>query len=160
MNNSYSSVLFLKISQFFLLFDAVVDAFDRPKEPKLPKTTEEKSNGHRVIVVLTKAALETVKTKKGYELLNADEHKGILQKHGKDPSEYRPDIVHQVYSRLFDFCWMMGVDMDSIVVWRNLLWRMIGSIKFQALLTLLDSPLNKAGLLQVYVHTNNVRANL
>lgn len=96
----------------------MVDAFDRPKEPKLPKTAAEKSSGRRVIVVLTKAALETVKTKRGFELLNADEHKGILTKHNKEPSEYRPDIVHQ------------------------------------ALLTLLDSPLNKAGLLQVYVETS------
>lgn len=45
---------------------------------------------------LFQAALETVKTKRGFELLNADEHKGILTKHKKEPSEYRPDIVHQV----------------------------------------------------------------
>jgi hypothetical protein len=75
----------------------MVDAFERPKEPKLPKTAEEKTSSRRVIVVLTKAALETVKTKRGFELLNADEHKGILTKHKKDPSEYRPDIVHQVF---------------------------------------------------------------
>lgn len=71
----------------------------------------------KVIVVLVKASLETVKTKKGYELISADSHKHILQKLSKNPSEYRPDILHQ------------------------------------CLLTLLDSPLNKAGLLEVYIQT-------
>lgn len=74
----------------------------------------------KVIVVLVKASLETVKTKKGYELISADSHKHILQKLKKNPSEYRPDILHQ------------------------------------CLLTLLDSPLNKAGLLQVFVQTEKV----
>lgn len=74
----------------------------------------------KVVVVLEKCSLETVKTKKGFELLHADEHKFLLLKHKKDPSEYRADIVHQV------------------------------------LMTLLDSPLNKAGHLQVYIHTRNV----
>ena len=74
----------------------VADAFERPTEPKLPRTAEEKAHGKRVIVVLEKASLETVKTKKGFELLNADEHKGVLKKHNKDASTYRPDIVHQV----------------------------------------------------------------
>ena len=50
----------------------MVDVFERPKEPKLRKTAEEKATGRRVIVVLTKAALETVKTKRGFELLNAE----------------------------------------------------------------------------------------
>jgi rRNA small subunit pseudouridine methyltransferase Nep1 len=71
----------------------------------------------KVIVVLVKASLETVKTTKGYELVSADSHKHVLQKLKKDPSEYRPDILHQ------------------------------------CLLTLLDSPLNKAGHLQVYIQT-------
>eukprot|EP00808_Paulinella_micropora_P019210 g34403.t1 len=72
----------------------------------------------RVIVVLEKAGLETVKTKKGYELVSADTHASILKKYKKTASQYRPDIVHQ------------------------------------CLLTLLDSPLNKAGHLQVYIHTD------
>ncbi len=72
-----------------------------------------------VIVVLEKAGLEIVKSKKGYELLNAEDHKAILGKFKRNPSECRPDIVHQV------------------------------------LLALLDSPLNKAGKLKVYIHTTN-----
>ena len=71
-----------------------------------------------VIIVLLKAGLETVKTKKGYELITADTHASLLSKLGKDPSQFRPDIVHQ------------------------------------CLLTLLDSPLNKSGLLQVYIQTD------
>jgi rRNA small subunit pseudouridine methyltransferase Nep1 len=78
------------------------------------------ASARKLIIVLEQAALETVKTKRGFELLNADEHKGILAKNKRDPSKYRPDIVHQL------------------------------------LLTLLDSPLNKAGMLQIYIHTWNV----
>ena len=53
-----------------------------------------------------------------FELLNCDDHKKELSKHGRDISSARPDISHQ--------CLMM----------------------------LLDSPLNRAGLLQVYIHTS------
>jgi len=70
-------------------------------------------------VVLELASLETAKTKRGYQLLNAEEHSGLLLKHHKEASMYRPDILHQ------------------------------------ALMTLLDSPLNKAGLLKVFIHTQN-----
>ncbi|KAG4104178.1 Alpha/beta knot methyltransferase [Neocallimastix lanati (nom. inval.)] len=75
----------------------------------------------RLIVILEGATLETVKigkSKEGrYNLLNCDDHQGILKKNKKEISDYRPDITHQ------------------------------------CLMTLLDSPLNKAGRLQVYVHT-------
>ena len=72
----------------------------------------------KVTVLLDLASLEIVKTRKGeFQLLNSDDHRGILKKHGRDLNEPRPDILHQ------------------------------------ELMTLLDSPLNKAGLLQVYVHT-------
>lgn len=67
----------------------------------------------RLIVVLECAHLETVKSGKGFGLLNVDEHVGILRKLNKDFSQARPDITHQ------------------------------------CLLMLLDSPLNRAGLLQV-----------
>ncbi|KAG5189146.1 Alpha/beta knot methyltransferase [Tribonema minus] len=86
---------------------------------QLPKTLEEKCEGRRVVVVLWRASLETVKTRRGeFQLLNCDDHKSLItKKSGKDPADLRPDIVHQ------------------------------------ELLALLDSPLNKAGRLQVYVHT-------
>ena len=31
-----------------------------------------------------------------YQLLNVDDHASFLRRHGKDPSQYRPDICHQV----------------------------------------------------------------
>ena len=71
-----------------------------------------------VIVILDLASLETVKTKKGdFQLLNCDDHVGLMRKHNKNPQQYRPDIVHQ------------------------------------ELMAVLDSPLNKAGKMQLYMHT-------
>lgn len=90
---------------------------EAPKEPKLPSGLAEKHTARRLIIVLEQASLETVKTKKGYELLNCDDHQGLHRKAGRDPAESRPDITHQL------------------------------------LLALLDSPLNKAGLLQIYIQT-------
>lgn len=86
--------------------------------PKLPKTEADKANSDRLIVVLDRACLETVKVGKGYELLNCDDHAHILKKHKREAAECRPDISHQM------------------------------------LLTLLDSPLNKAGKLQVILCLN------
>ena len=89
--------------------------------PKLPKNKMEKELARRVIVVLDAATLEIVKVGKGkdskYHLLNSDDHQGVLRKHSRSISDYRPDITHQ------------------------------------CLLALLDSPLNKAGCLQVYIRT-------
>ena len=90
---------------------------DAAGDIRLSKNVLEKSNARRIVVVLQQASLETVKTKKGYELLNCDDHIGLHKKAGRNPAESRPDITHQL------------------------------------LLALLDSPLNKAGLLQVYVET-------
>jgi hypothetical protein len=33
-------------------------------------------------------------TKKGFELMNKDDHYWILKKKRKNPEDYRPDIVH------------------------------------------------------------------
>ncbi|RUS22298.1 Alpha/beta knot methyltransferase [Endogone sp. FLAS-F59071] len=92
-----------------------------PHAPKVPKTLIEKEKARRLIIVLENACLETYKVGKNkearYQLLNCDDHQGILKKLGKEITDARPDITHQ------------------------------------CLLTLLDSPLNKAGLLQVYIHT-------
>jgi len=72
----------------------------------------------RLIVVLEAATLETVVTRKGYELLNCDDHQNYMRKKGRDFAVMRPDITHQ------------------------------------CLLSLMDSPLNKSGLLQVYIRTS------
>ncbi|KAJ2779180.1 18S rRNA pseudouridine methyltransferase [Coemansia javaensis] len=94
-----------------------------PIAPKVPKTAQELNETSRLIVVLESASLETYKVGKSkdakYQLLNCDDHQGILARMGRDIAESRPDITHQ------------------------------------CLLTLLDSPLNKTGRLQVYIHTTN-----
>ncbi|XP_030528716.1 ribosomal RNA small subunit methyltransferase NEP1-like [Rhodamnia argentea] len=71
-----------------------------------------------VTFVLEKASLEVAKVGKTYQILNSDDHANFLKRNGRNPADYRPDIVHQ------------------------------------ALLAILDSPLNKAGKVRaVYVRT-------
>jgi hypothetical protein len=77
----------------------------------------------KVVIVLTRAYLETAKTRKGYELLNCDDHRHLCKKNKLDAATYRPDITHQV------------------------------------LLALLDSPLNKAGCIQVQPSATLLLAN-
>lgn len=60
----------------------------------------------RLIVVLSNASLETYRAAYGasrgpgrdekYSLLNSDEHIGVMRKMGRDISDARPDITHQV----------------------------------------------------------------
>jgi rRNA small subunit pseudouridine methyltransferase Nep1 len=100
--------------------DAITSTLSLLKDSrKLGKNTpaHAKRDAKRLIVVLENANLETVKVGQQYELLNCDRHKQQIMKFKKDPSECRPDILHQ------------------------------------CLLMLFDSPLNRANLLQVYVHT-------
>ncbi|KZM23384.1 rRNA small subunit pseudouridine methyltransferase Nep1 [Ascochyta rabiei] len=104
--------------------------------PELPKLVAEQhapiptndQDSQRLIVVLCNATLETYKASHGsgrgpggredkYNLLNSDDHIGVMRKMGRDISEARPDITHQ------------------------------------CLLTLLDSPINKSGKLQIYIQT-------
>jgi len=59
-------------------------------------TTQTHTSSDRLIVVLDRACLETVKVGKGYELLNCDDHAHILKKHKREAAECRPDISHQV----------------------------------------------------------------
>lgn len=61
------------------------------------------SGAKEVIVILDLASLETVKTKKGdFQLLNCDDHIGLMKKHNKDPQDYRPDIIHQELMAVLD----------------------------------------------------------
>lgn len=71
-------------------------------EEAVPVKTEDKDT-KRLIVVLAQACLETHKvTASGpnggekYVLLNSDDHIGVLKKMGRDISDARPDILHQV----------------------------------------------------------------
>src|SRR6266480_350792 len=69
----------------------------------IPSTDKQ---SQRLIVVLSNASLETFRAAHGpvrgpgreekYSLLNSDEHIGIMRKMGRDISEARPDIAHQV----------------------------------------------------------------
>jgi len=77
------------------------------------------SNARKLIIVLENCSLECGKVGKKYEILNGSSHNSILRKMKRDPSDYRPDILHQ------------------------------------SLLMLLDSPLNRAGLLLIYFHTRD-----
>ncbi|RUS79770.1 hypothetical protein EGW08_012486 [Elysia chlorotica] len=87
------------------------------KKAKVIKSVLKDSDEKRLIVILDKASLETVKMGQKYELLSCDRHSNLGKKIKKDVSTCRPDITHQ------------------------------------CLLMLMDSPLNRAGLLQVYVKT-------
>jgi rRNA small subunit pseudouridine methyltransferase Nep1 len=69
-------------------------------EQAVPITPEDKDS-KRLIVVLAQACLETHKVSTGgggekYVLLNSDDHIGVLKKMGRDISDARPDILHQV----------------------------------------------------------------
>ena len=56
-----------------------------------------RNSNRKVIIILDRAQLETVKTKKGeFQLLNCDDHLNLMKKNNKDPQLYRPDILHQV----------------------------------------------------------------
>ncbi|KAI1285682.1 Ribosomal RNA small subunit methyltransferase NEP1 [Halotydeus destructor] len=89
------------------------------KVPHVKLSKGPRNSSKRLIVVLEKANLEIVKAGNKFELLNCDDHLGLIRKYKKDPAFCRPDITHQ------------------------------------CLLMLFDSPLNRAGLLQVYIHTKN-----
>lgn len=131
--------------------DKIESSNPRPKVdnpsllPVQAKPVGSRSQDRRLIVVLAQACLEAYRVSGGghgrngggeakYALLNCDDHQGILAKTGRDIADARPDITHQVRKTFF-----------SCRDFERTVW--------QCLLTLLDSPLNKAGLLQVYIHT-------
>ena len=68
-------------------------------EQAVPISAEDKDS-KRLIVVLAQACLETHKVSANggekYVLLNSDDHIGVLKKMGRDISDARPDILHQV----------------------------------------------------------------
>ena len=109
---------------------------DQIFRPKLFKSA--RNDAKRLIVILEKSNLEIVKTHKdNFELLNCDQHMSQIRKYKKDPAFCRPDITHQV--------WWLYLSYIS-----NLNYFLF----VKCLLMLFDSPLNRAGLLQVYIHTD------
>lgn len=71
----------------------------------MPISSSDKDS-RRLIVVLSNASLETYRAahsggkpggkEEKYSLLNSDEHIGVMRKMGRDISDARPDITHQV----------------------------------------------------------------
>lgn len=103
-----------------------------PTVPKLPKTNAEKESTPRLIVVLEQACLETYKVSSG----SATHTRGNKEA-GEKYALLNCDDHQKVLAK-------MGRDISEARP----------DITHQCLLTLLDSPLNKAGLLQVYIHTS------
>lgn len=109
-----------------------------PVAPKPPRTPLEKDNTRRLIVVLEQACLETYKHSASSSSTGGrDGGREGAKKGGEDKYSLLNCDDHQgVLAK-------MGRDIAHARP----------DITHQCLLTLLDSPLNKAGKLQVYIHT-------
>merc|ERR1712168_1412613 len=66
------------------------------------KEFQDKNTGQRLIVVLERANMESIKNGREYQLLNCDDHIGYMKKYNKDPKNCRPDILHQCLLMLQD----------------------------------------------------------
>lgn len=113
-----------------------VDSSLVPQVPKVPKTEAEKENTPRLIVVLEQACLETYKVSTG----SASRGPSGGARGNKDGGDKYALLNCDDHQRVLA---KMGRDIAEARP----------DITHQCLLTLLDSPLNKAGLLQVYIHT-------
>ncbi|WVQ69422.1 uncharacterized protein L199_007639 [Kwoniella botswanensis] len=100
-----------------------------PKQATVPKTLEAKENTRRLIVVLSQACLEAYRVSSGSGGKNSS---GKEAKYALLNCDDHQGILAKT-----------GRDIADARP----------DITHQCLLTLLDSPLNKAGLLQVYIHT-------
>ena len=85
--------------------------------------------------------------------MNSDDHAYFLKKNNRNPSEYRPDIVHQV-SELHNYGLTLCFNNCSRVFYFFEPYMTLRPCCRQALLMILDSQLNKSGMVQaVYVKT-------
>ncbi|WVQ98209.1 hypothetical protein IAU59_005331 [Kwoniella sp. CBS 9459] len=100
-----------------------------PKQATVPKSNEEKESTRRLIVVLSQACLEAYRVSSGSGGKNSS---GKEAKYALLNCDDHQGILAKT-----------GRDIADARP----------DITHQCLLTLLDSPLNKAGLLQVYIHT-------
>ncbi|PWY98671.1 Nep1-domain-containing protein [Testicularia cyperi] len=114
-----------------------VDSSLVPQVPKVPKTATEKENSPRLIVVLEQACLETYKVSSGSVSRAGG---GSNARNNKDGGDKYALLNCDDHQRVLA---KMGRDIAEARP----------DITHQCLLTLLDSPLNKAGMLQVYIHT-------
>ncbi|KAF9518397.1 hypothetical protein BS47DRAFT_1371035 [Hydnum rufescens UP504] len=101
-----------------------------PVQATVPKTPAQKESTRRLIVVLEQACLEAYKVSSG-----------SASRGGKDGKDAKYALLN-----CDDHQGILAKSGRDIADARP-------DITHQCLLTLLDSPLNKAGLLQVYVHT-------
>lgn len=108
---------------------AAVGADMVPQQASVPRGTEAKENTRRLIVVLSQACLEAYRVSSGSSGKNAV---GKEAKYALLNCDDHQGILAKT-----------GRDIADARP----------DITHQCLLTLLDSPLNKAGLLQVYIHT-------
>ncbi|KAG9142214.1 hypothetical protein Leryth_007650 [Lithospermum erythrorhizon] len=77
--------------------DAGLDEF-----PGIPLPPSDGGKKPGVIFILENASLEVAKVGKNYELLNSDKHAHFLQRHNRNPADYRPDIAHQAILMILD----------------------------------------------------------
>ncbi|SPO31448.1 related to EMG1 - Protein required for ribosome biogenesis [Ustilago trichophora] len=117
-----------------------VDSSLVPQVPKVPKTAAEKENTPRLIVVLEQACLETYKVSTGSASRGGGPSGGGGGRNNKDGGDKYALLNCDDHQRVLA---KMGRDIAEARP----------DITHQCLLTLLDSPLNKAGMLQVYIHT-------
>lgn len=106
-----------------------------PQAPRIPKTAAEKETSRRLYVVLSQACLETYQ-------INSGGSSGAARRDGRfDSGEARYTLLN-----CDDHQGILSKMQREVATARP-------DITHQCLLTLLDSPLNKAGLLQVYIQT-------
>ncbi|KXS22213.1 Nep1-domain-containing protein [Gonapodya prolifera JEL478] len=108
--------------------------------PKVPKTSAEAAKSRRLIVVLCGATLEVVRMGSG------SSSKGGSKFQKKPGAPPKGDNARYTLLNCDDHQNILRKTGRDIADFRP-------DIAHQCLLTLLDSPLNKAGLLQVFVHT-------
>ncbi|XP_010666601.2 uncharacterized protein LOC104883743 isoform X2 [Beta vulgaris subsp. vulgaris] len=51
-----------------------------------------------------------------YQILNSEDHANILRKHNKNPSDYRPDIIHQALLMILDIPLNKAVKIQVVYV--------------------------------------------
>ncbi|XP_048493820.1 uncharacterized protein LOC104883743 isoform X3 [Beta vulgaris subsp. vulgaris] len=57
-----------------------------------------------------------------YQILNSEDHANILRKHNKNPSDYRPDIIHQRSLSSWTML-LMSYDRGAYLVLRSFVMR-------------------------------------
>lgn len=80
------------LGQIIQFKDSAADAESAIKTEKVYFTPDD--GKQRLIVLLDNAGLEVARTKHDFQLLNAEDHENLIRKMKRDPSDFRPDLVH------------------------------------------------------------------